>query len=304
MRGSPKRQVTEVFKRSGIDMRGTSKHAAKEAAREGGARTWADLGRSLGIHSHNTADAYRETWRRCFIHARYNFGLRDLTRIESLHVESYLNAMIEKGCARATYNQYSAALGKLEVALNKYAEKVGMTRRFELRPGIDATRDEAKSLSKFEGSRAYYRPTELARFVRNPSHQLAARMQLEGGSRINEIGLIRADQLRDGFRIAVKGKGGKNLTPKFSEKTYKELANHIKANGTFRIDKDAYRASLEAAADRTGQGYNGSHGLRWNYAQGRMQELRSQGTNYYVALATVSNEMGHERPDITEHYLR
>ena len=49
---------------------------------------------------------------------------------------------------------------------------------------------------------------------------------------------------------------------------------------------------------------NGIHGLRHNYAQARMDSLQGSGFLYDAALAIVSQEMGHFRPDITEVYLR
>lgn len=304
MKGSPKRQVSLIFNHSGIDQRGVSKHEAKEAAREGGAKTWADLGQKLGIHSHRTADAYRETWRRCFIHARETSGLKDLTRIEASHVKEYLSDVIERGVSRATYGQYAAALGKLENALKGWAAATGANREYDLRSGIEANKNEAKSLKKFEGSRAYERPNEVPQNIMRADHQLAAKMQMEGGSRVNEIGLIRAEQLRPGFKFEAQGKGGKKLNPQLSEATWRELKAHIDRHGEFKIDHDDYRSSLKLAAHESSQQYNGSHGLRWNYAQRRMQELAAQKVDHYVALATVSKEMGHERPDITQHYLR
>lgn len=48
----------------------------------------------------------------------------------------------------------------------------------------------------------------------------------------------------------------------------------------------------------------GAHGLRHSYAQERMSELIALGLSRSVALETVSQEMGHFRPDITEIYLR
>ena len=48
----------------------------------------------------------------------------------------------------------------------------------------------------------------------------------------------------------------------------------------------------------------GIHGLRHNYARNRMEELQSHGFYYSDALALISQEMGHFRPDITEVYLR
>ncbi|MGB0938309.1 MAG: site-specific integrase [Colwellia sp.] len=47
----------------------------------------------------------------------------------------------------------------------------------------------------------------------------------------------------------------------------------------------------------------GAHGLRHSYAQKRMVELKSLGYKYETALETVSQEMGHFRPEITKVYL-
>lgn len=50
---------------------------------------------------------------------------------------------------------------------------------------------------------------------------------------------------------------------------------------------------------------HGAHGLRHTYAQQRMITLQSQyRMNRDEALRTVSQEMGHFRPSITEIYLR
>lgn len=49
---------------------------------------------------------------------------------------------------------------------------------------------------------------------------------------------------------------------------------------------------------------NGAHGLRHSYAQERMDALRDRGSARQNALETVSQEMGHFRPEITETYLR
>lgn len=48
----------------------------------------------------------------------------------------------------------------------------------------------------------------------------------------------------------------------------------------------------------------GAHGLRHSYAQERMSELQELGYTRETALETVSQEMGHFRPEITETYLR
>lgn len=74
--------------------------------------------------------------------------------------------------------------------------------------------------------------------------------------------------------------------------------------GRFVFDEDRYRESLKAAAADSRQQYEGSHGLRWNWAQERHAELQKLGMTYEQSLSAVSQEMGHERGDITEHYLK
>lgn len=49
---------------------------------------------------------------------------------------------------------------------------------------------------------------------------------------------------------------------------------------------------------------NSSHGLRWNFVQKTMQHVQEQGFSYDKSLRMVSEQMGHNRKKITEHYLR
>ena len=62
--------------------------------------------------------------------------------------------------------------------------------------------------------------------------------------------------------------------------------------------------SFSAAANRSLGWSEGAHGLRHSYAQERMHELQKSGLSRDRALETVSQEMGHFRPSITEIYLR
>ena len=61
--------------------------------------------------------------------------------------------------------------------------------------------------------------------------------------------------------------------------------------------------SVSAASERVLGWSTGAHGLRHSYAQERMNELQ-YSLNRERALETVSQEMGHFRPEITETYLR
>ena len=62
--------------------------------------------------------------------------------------------------------------------------------------------------------------------------------------------------------------------------------------------------SFSAASDRALGWSTGAHGLRHSYAQERMIELQNRGLIRDQALETVSQELGHFRPEITEVYLR
>ncbi|CCW32016.1 site-specific integrase [Xenorhabdus nematophila] len=66
----------------------------------------------------------------------------------------------------------------------------------------------------------------------------------------------------------------------------------------------AWTNSFSAAASRVLGWSAGAHGVRHSYAQERMNELQRQGLVREDALTTVSQEMGHFRPEITETYLR
>lgn len=62
--------------------------------------------------------------------------------------------------------------------------------------------------------------------------------------------------------------------------------------------------SFSKASNRVLLFSTGAHGLRHSYAQERMVELKGLGFfKYETALETVSQEMGHFRPEITKVYL-
>ena len=104
--------------------------------------------------------------------------------------------------------------------------------------------------------------------------------------------------------IEVVGKGGKEREIHVSPETYQAAASIIEKNGNLNFDKSEYREALKEAAIESGQDYHGSHGLRWNYAQEKMDELeKNTSMTYEERLQEVAWEMGHERADITEHYL-
>ena len=121
---------------------------------------------------------------------------------------------------------------------------------------------------------------------------------------------------KDWIPYTVVGKGGlhtlKMLPPALAEKlearrvpehtvkdrgiSYKSVYDLVGGNA---MSKAFSRHSQQAL----GFSY-GIHGCRHSYAQRRMDELKQLGLDRDMRLLTVSQEMGHFRPDITEVYLR
>ncbi len=67
---------------------------------------------------------------------------------------------------------------------------------------------------------------------------------------------------------------------------------------------NAWSASVTRTSEKLFGWSHGAHGLRHTYAQERMTELRQKGLQEETAKETVSQEVGHFRPDITDTYLR
>ena len=129
--GSIVYQVQEIWKRSGLDKIGESKHVAKEEARQElkaseQPSNWHTVGKKVGIYSHATADAYRDVWVLAGKFAKAEFGIKNMERqLTGEHIRAFLESKIADDVAHATLLQYSAALEKLEVALNRYCRSGG-----------------------------------------------------------------------------------------------------------------------------------------------------------------------------------
>jgi len=313
MHGNVNYQVQTVF--ASIREIGESKHAAKEEARAAGAGNWHEIGKATGVHNYNTLDSYRDISKQMFTWAREEFGARDLTKIESYQVSAWLDHKMQNGInERATFDKYAAALEKLEVAaINSYNIDKGIVDQFTLNLKEIRTTAAHKLGQRSTDSRAYARPHELVDAV-SGKYNLLANVINESGARINEAHHIREHQLR-GLKpdpvtgqmkgwVEVRGKGGKIREVGMSPKTYNRLEKAIAAgNGVAHTNKGNYREALQKAALKTDQRYEGPHGQRWSWAQARHDELQRHGMSYEASLTTVSREMGHERSDITCHYL-
>lgn len=268
------------------------------------------------VASYKTMESYRRVWENFFNYLLEHWKIKDFEKIEAQHIEAYMDYKIEYYPSKQYLEKISAALGKLEVALKNFAKNIYKVEKdydFSIRQIIlDQARD-LKFVANNYHNRAYNNPELLISNLKNSMHQLAAKIQLEGGARIEGVALIKPEQLlgiktdkvtktQKGI-IFTKEKGGKQGEVLVSLETYAELENYISLNSKFKINRQDYYNDIKQAALISKEISEGSHGLRWNFAKRRMFEYGKAGYSYSDSLQQVSYEMKHNRASITEHYL-
>lgn len=159
--------------------------------------------------------------------------------------------------------------------------------------------------------------TEIAYAAGLRAHELLTLQRIEERAPSDRPALESKFNGRDGVRYTVQGKGGlvrevvlpHSLSARLEDKRL-GTANIVNDRGiNYRSQYDIaggqrWSNSFSAASNRALGWSSGAHGVRHSYAQERMSELQNQRLNYTTRLETVSQEMGHFRPDITEVYLR
>lgn len=211
----------------------------------------------------------------------------------------------------------SAALGKLEIALTYYTKaKYGEARNynFSMRQSMLNSARNFDLVADNYHNRAYADPITLINSLKeNPWHHIAARIEYEGGARVEGCALIKKEQLL-GYKydpitkeqkgvILTKEKGGKIGEILITENTYQRLESCIALYDVFKIKRSEYYQSIKKACQTLNIPCEGTHGLRWNFAKRRMFEYAQAGYSYEQSLQAVSWEMKHNRAYITEHYL-
>lgn len=268
------------------------------------------------VSSYKTMESYRSIWNNFFNYLKEHWKIRDFEKIEAHHIQAYMDYKIEYHPSKQYLEKISAALGKLEIALKLFAKNIHNKNReydFSIRQTIlDQARD-LKFVANNYHNRAYSNPLLLISNLQNSIHKIAAKIQYEGGARIEGVALIKPEQLR-GTKIDkvtktqngvvfTKEKGGKQGEVLISVETYNELEKYLFCNSKFKINRQAYYNDIKQAAILSKESLEGSHGLRWNFAKRRMFEYGKAGYSYSDSLQEVSYEMKHNRASITEHYL-
>ena len=268
------------------------------------------------VASFKTMESYRNIWNNFFNYLKEHWNIKDFEKIESEHIQAYMEYKVEYYPSKQYLEKISAALGKLEIALKLFSKNISKHEKdydFSIRQTILDNARDLKLVANNYHNRAYSNPELLISNLKNRLHKLAAKIQYEGGARIEGIALIRYEQLKgrkiDSITqkevgiIVTKEKGGKIGDVLISLDTYKKLENYLEEFKVFKINRQAYYNDLKQASFLSNENPEASHGLRWTFAKRRMFEYGKVGYSYEECLQEVSYEMKHNRASITQHYL-
>ena len=162
--------------------------------------------------------------------------------------------------------------------------------------------------------------TQIAASSGLRAHELLTLQRIDERSVSERDKYLEARELKfkglKGEKYTVKGKGGLIREVVIPIYLAERLEQHRLEQPQRIIDREInyetrydipggqrWSNSFTKAAERSLGWTTGAHGLRHTYAQERMSELQNT-EKYEIALAIVSQELGHFRPDITLVYLR
>ena len=272
--GSIKYQVSQILQKvNGI---GTSK---KETREQSGFKSL-ESGHKVSdkVHSYKSLENLRNDLTNLANYAKAEFKIQDIREINI----DIVNAWIEsKDIGYNTASNYMSNLNKVSDHFNFTREEIK-----------DLREDLKKELPKAElETRAY---KNLEKIELKEKHQVAFELQRDYGLRVNASTHIDLNKQLHGNTLTYREKGGK-----LSQKVLSpNLAQKIRENaveGKYEINKRTYSRDFQREIEKSGQKYNGTHGIRHAYAQ-KMLENHSK--------AEVSKELGHTREEITDTYLR
>lgn len=270
------------------------------------------------VSSYETMETYKKVWENFFNYLKEHWKIKNFELITSEHIDAYFQYKIEYYPSKQYLEKLSSAIGKLEIALNRYSlqkYKDPIKYNFHVRQiALDNARN-LKLVANNYLNRTYQNPWFIISLLSTEQHKLAASIQLTGGARSEGVTLIKYEQLKGleidkitGKKVGVietKEKGGKIGDVLVQEDIYLKLQVFFLNNNNknFKIKYAAYAADIREACKLADEKPKGSHGFRWTFAQNRVREYQKNGYDYHQALQGVSWEMKHFRASITEHYL-
>lgn len=234
---------------------------------------------STKIHSIKSLKNIRDDLTNLGRFAKENYGMKDMSKIDANIVRDWIN---DKGISYNTASNYLSEINKMNQHFSitpKDVKELRVHFKQELRPN-ELQHRAYKGLEKIQLPKQF---------------QPAFELQRDYGLRMSAATHINLkDQLQGNF-FRFQQKGGRWSEIKLSN----ALAQKIRDNavqGRYGVNNDTYSNHLRSEIEKSGQEYNGTHGIRHSFAQ-HMKELGYSD-------AEISKMMGHTRTEIVNTYFR
>ena len=227
-----------------------------------------------------------------FVKENYSGKIAD--NINSNTVKDFIHSKAET-VQPSTLNTYISTLAKMSDNLAK--DNIGSTSREE----ITNIRNEVDTF-KNHVDRSYADPISIINEMKDTPYSLSSELQLEAGLRAADSLDSGKWQVNEDNTLTIFGsKGGLDYTTAPLNSDLVERVKEAQEDG-YKVNYSEYREAFKEAVSNTNQDYHGTHGLRYNFAQDRIEELKENGKTEEEAREQTSLELGHSRLEITEHY--
>lgn len=254
---------------------------------------------STKAHSIKSIQNLRTVTTQYIDYLKGNHGNKVVQHINGDTAREFLSS---KNISGGSLNTYISTMAKMSDNLQKIG--IDSLSRKEVQDIRTQFKAEGINLQKDHIDRSYTHTDQIIKNVElSSSFGLSARLGVEAGLRLDDA--INSEKWRLNEDNSLHISGSKNgldyttvmLDPKLVQQVQEAINSH------YKIDKNDYRSILKEAVEKTGQNYNGTHGLRYSFAQDRIIELKEFGYTHSESLSQISLEMGHSREEITLHYL-
>lgn len=258
-------------------------------------------GRSPYIHSYSTFNRYMGVAKE-FVGWAKKRGINRLDKVRYEHVREFLEEKAERGASEKTLKVNMCAL-------EKFFDAVG---RGDISGKLREDYQEIYSMGRPSGrSLPFADPEGVIGNLKDPAHRVVAELQYLTGARVGDVKKIEVDEERRVVKIE-GSKGGRDRELDFRDRPEEfervkelkeELDRHIEERGWKEI-RESYYEDLREACKKAGEVYTGSHAFRVTYAVERFEELTERGLSEEEADRVITQELGHNRLEMSRYYRR
>ncbi len=252
-------------------------------------------------HSIKEVQNMRSTTTQYINYIKENCSGKLSQNINAQSAKGFIISKLENGNWKgSTANTNISTMNKIVDNLQK--DNIGLLTRNDIKK-IKTEIKQDYNLSKIHVNRAYLDPKSIIEIMKNTIMSISATLQHEAGLRSDDAINSNKWTINKDNTITVSGsKGGIQYTTKpLNTKTIQRATEAKKMS--YKANYGEYREALKEAVEQTNQRWNGTHGLRYNFAQERIEELKNNEYADDEAKGQTSLEMGHSRLDIVYNYL-